>query len=186
MCLYANSVLNTGSAALTVNAAVNGGYTLTLNSTDATTFAGIIGGSTALTGITTNSGGTVVFNTTAITTDGDQTYNDAATIGGNITFTTTGDDLVFASTVNSVSSTKTLDIVAGAGNATFSGTVGGSEALGNTTIGTAILTAAAIKVQGTLAITNSGTSTITGIISDGDYCCNTYKSRSWHFNIIRR
>ena len=51
---------------LTVNAAVNGGYTLTLNSTDATTFAGIIGGSTALTGITTNSGGTVVFNTTAI------------------------------------------------------------------------------------------------------------------------
>ncbi|MDA7780257.1 autotransporter-associated beta strand repeat-containing protein, partial [Candidatus Pelagibacter sp.] len=166
--LVANSVLNTGSAALTVNAAVNGGYTLTLNSTDATTFAGIIGGSTALTGITTNSGGTVVFNTTAITTDGDQTYNDAATIGGNITFTTTGDDLVFASTVNSVSSTKTLDIVAGAGNTTFSGTVGGSEALGNTTIGTAILTVGAIKVQGTLAITNSGTSTITGIISDGD------------------
>ncbi|MDA9042089.1 autotransporter-associated beta strand repeat-containing protein, partial [Candidatus Pelagibacter sp.] len=45
---------------------------------------------------------------------------------------------------------------------------GGSEALGNTTIGTAILTVGAIKVQGTLAITNSGTSTITGIISDGD------------------
>ena len=31
-----------------------------------------------------------------------------------------------------------------------------------------ILTVGAIKVQGTLAITNSGTSTITGIISNGD------------------
>ena len=135
--LYANSILNTGSAALTVNTTVNGGFTLTLNSSAATTFAGIIGASTKPTGITTNSGGTVVFNTTAISTDGDQTYNDAATIGDNITFTTTDDDLVFASTVNSVSSTKTLDIVAGAGNTTFSGTVGGSEALGNTTIGIA-------------------------------------------------
>ena len=119
------------------------------------------------TGIITNSGGTVVFNTTAISTDGDQTYNDAATLGGNITFTTTGDNIVFASTLNSDSTTRTLDIVAGAGNTTFTGAVGGSEPLGNTTIGTAVLTAAAIKAQGTLAITNSGTSEIDGVISDG-------------------
>ena len=123
--------------------------------------------STKLTAIITNSGGTVVFNTTAISTDGDQTYNDAATLGGNITFTTTGDNIVFASTLNSDSTTRTLDIVAGAGNTTFTGAVGGSAALGNTTIGTAILTGAAIKAQGTLAITNSGTSEIDGVISDG-------------------
>jgi autotransporter-associated beta strand protein len=60
-----------------------------------------------------------------------------------------------------------LDIVAGAGNTTFTGAVGGSEPLGNTTIGTAVLTAAAIEAQGTLAITNSGTSEIDGVISDG-------------------
>ena len=165
--LYANSILNTGSAALTVGSTVDGGYTLTLNSTAATTFSGIVGGSTKLTGIITNSGGTVVFNTTAISTDGDQTYNDAATLGGNITFTTTGDNIVFASTLNSDSTTRTLDIVAGAGNTTFTGAVGGSEPLGNTTIGTAVLTAAAIEAQGTLAITNSGTSEIDGVISDG-------------------
>ena len=166
--LYANSVLNTGSAALTVNTTVNGGYTLTLNSSAATTFKGIIGGSTKPTGITTNSGGTVVFNTTAISTNGAQAYGENATISGNITFTTTNNDITFSGTVNSVSDTKTLTIVAGSGDTTFSGTVGGSEALGNTTIGTAGLTAGAIKVQGTLAITNSAASEIDGVISDGD------------------
>ena len=65
--LVANSVLNTGSAALTVNSTVNGGYTLTLNSTAATTFSGIVGGSTtALQELQQTAGGTVVFNTTAI------------------------------------------------------------------------------------------------------------------------
>src|SRR6056300_653091 len=39
--------------------------------------------------------------------------------------------------------------------------------MGNTTITTGALSAAAIKVQGTFSITNSDTSTITGIISDG-------------------
>ena len=166
--LVANTTLNTGSAALTVNTTVNGGYTLTLNSSAATTFKGIIGGSTKPTGITTNSGGTVVFNTTAIATNGAQAYGENATISGNITFTTTNNDITFSGTVNSVSDTKTLTIVAGSGDTTFSGTVGGSEALGNTTIGTAGLTASAFKVQGTLAITNSEASEIDGVISDGD------------------
>ena len=166
--LVANTTLNTGSAALTVNTTVNGGYTLTLNSSAATTFKGIIGGSTKPTGITTNSGGTVVFNTTAIATNGAQAYGENATISGNITFTTTNNDITFSGTVNSVSDTKTLTIVAGSGDTTFSGTVGGSEALGNTTIGTAGLTAGAFKVQGTLAITNSAASEIDGVISDGD------------------
>ena len=166
--LVANTTLNTGSAALTLNATVNGAYTLTLNSTAATTFAGIIGGSAAPTGINTNADGTVVFNTTAITSAGAQLYRENATIGGNITFTTGDNDITFSGTLDSVSDTKTLTIVAGSGDTTFSGTVGGSEALGNTTIGVAGLTASAFKVQGTLAITNSATSEIDGVISDGD------------------
>ena len=47
------------------------------------------------------------------------------------------------------------------------GAVGGSTALGNITIDTAGLTAAAIKLQGTLDITNSAASSITGVISNG-------------------
>ena len=64
-----------------------------------------------------------------------------------------------------IATTRTLDIVAGAGNTTFTGAVGGATNgdLGDTTIGTAVLTGAAIKAQGTLAITNSGTSAITGM-----------------------
>ena len=166
--LTANSTISGNtSGAISLNGTVNGAYTLTLNSTAATTFAATVGNSAPLTAITTNSGGTVVFNTTAITTNGVQTYNEAATLGGNITFTTTGNHIVFASTLNSDDTTRTLDIVAGAGNTTFTGAVGGSAALGNTTIGTAVLTGAAIKAQGTLAITNSGTSEIDGVISDG-------------------
>ena len=75
--LVTNSILNTGNAALLLNGTINGAYTLTLNSTAATTFAATVGNSAPLTAITTNSGGTVVFNTTAITTNGVQTYNVA-------------------------------------------------------------------------------------------------------------
>ena len=85
--LTANSTISGNtSGAISLNGTVNGAYTLTLNSTAATTFAATVGNSAPLTAITTNSGGTVVFNTTAITTNGVQTYNDAATLGGNITF----------------------------------------------------------------------------------------------------
>ena len=90
-----------------------------------------------------------------LTTSGNQVYNDAATLGGNITFTSANNDIRFISTLNSDSTTRTLDIVASSGTTRFTGAVGGSAALGNTTIGTSALTAAAIKVQGTLAITNS-------------------------------
>ena len=166
--LTANSTISGNtSGAISLNGTVNGAYTLTLNSTAATTFAATVGNSAPLTAITTNSGGTVVFNTTAIETNGNQVYGENATLGGNITFTTGDNDLTFSGTLISDSTTRTLDIVAGSGAVTFSDAVGGSAALGNTTIGTAALDATAIKVQGTLAITNSGAGAITGIISNG-------------------
>ncbi|NDE48407.1 MAG: hypothetical protein EB019_05540 [Actinobacteria bacterium] len=62
---------------------------------------------------------------------------------------------------------RTLTISNGTGNTTFTGAVGGSYELGNITITTNALTAAAIKSTGTLSVTNAGTSSITGIISDG-------------------
>ena len=60
-----------------------------------------------------------------------------------------------------------LTIAAGSGDVTFTDAVGGSTAMGNITITTGALSAAAIKVQGTIDITNTDTSSITGIISDG-------------------
>ena len=138
--LTANSTISGNtSGAISLNGTVNGAYTLTLNSTAATTFAATVGNSAPLTAITTNSGGTVVFNTTAIETNGNQVYGENATLGGNITFTTGDNDLTFSGTLISDSTTRTLDIVAGSGAVTFSDAVGGSAALGNTTIGTAAL-----------------------------------------------
>ncbi|NCV88254.1 MAG: hypothetical protein EBW14_20870, partial [Oxalobacteraceae bacterium] len=91
------------------------------------------------------------------------------TLGANTTLTTTSNGNVsFGSTVDGSAAGKTLDISTnGTGDTTFTGAVGATYALGNTTITTDVLSAAAIKVQGTLSITNGGTSTITGIISDG-------------------
>jgi autotransporter-associated beta strand protein len=56
---------------------------------------------------------------------------------------------------------------ANTGDVTFTGAVGGTTALTGLTITTDVLTAAAIKSTGTLSVTNSGTSSITGIISEG-------------------
>ncbi|NBS03494.1 MAG: hypothetical protein EBS72_15530, partial [Rhizobiales bacterium] len=55
----------------------------------------------------------------------------------------------------------------GTGDTTFTSAVGGTNALGNITISTDVLSAAAMKLAGTLSITNTGASSITGIISDG-------------------
>jgi autotransporter-associated beta strand protein len=102
-----------------------------------------------------------------VTTSGTQTYTGASTISANITLTTSDNDVTFSSTTNAGSAGDTLDIDTGTGDLTFTGAVGGSTALGNITIDTAGLTAAAIKLQGTLDITNSAASSITGVISNG-------------------
>ena len=102
-----------------------------------------------------------------VTTTGTQTYTGAATISANITLTTSDNDVTFSSTTNAGSAGDTLDVDTGTGDLTFTGAVGGSTALGNITIDTAGLTAAAIKLQGTLDITNSAASSITGVISNG-------------------
>ena len=53
---------------------LNGGRALTVNDSGTTTFGGIVGGSTALTSITTDAPGAVALNTTAVTTSGSQSY----------------------------------------------------------------------------------------------------------------
>jgi hypothetical protein len=102
-----------------------------------------------------------------VTTSSTQTYTGNATISNDITLTTTNSNVLFGGTTNAGTAGNTLTIAAGTGDVTFTNAVGGTTAMGNITITTGALSAAAIKVQGTLSITNSDTSTITGIISDG-------------------
>ena len=102
-----------------------------------------------------------------VTTSSNQTYSGDATISNDITLTTTNSNVSFAGTTNVGTAGDELTIAAGSGDVTFTGTVGGSTAMGNLTITTGALSAAAIKVQGTIDITNTDTSSITGIISDG-------------------
>ncbi|NCW64029.1 MAG: hypothetical protein EBW04_07965, partial [Betaproteobacteria bacterium] len=102
-----------------------------------------------------------------VTTSGTQTYTGAATISSNITLTTTNSNVTFSSTTDAGTAGDALTIAAGSGDVTFTGAVGGTTALGNTTITTGVLTAAAMTVQGAIDITNSNTSSITGVIADG-------------------
>ena len=90
-----------------------------------------------------------------------------ATISNDIILTTTNSNVSFGATTNAGTAGDTLTIAAGSGDVTFTDAVGGSTAMGNITITTGALSAAAIKVQGTIDITNTDTSSITGIISDG-------------------
>ena len=102
-----------------------------------------------------------------VTTSSTQTYSGDATISNDITLTTTNSNVLFGGTTNAGTAGDTLTIAAGSGDVTFTDAVGGSTAMGNITITTGALSAAAIKVQGTIDITNTDTSSITGIISDG-------------------
>jgi autotransporter-associated beta strand protein len=102
-----------------------------------------------------------------VTTTSTQTYTGNATINGNRTLTTTNSNVTFSGTTNAASAGDTLTIAAGSGDVTFTGAVGGSTALGNTTITTGAFSAAAMTVQGTIDVTNTSASSITGVIADG-------------------
>ncbi len=75
MTLGAGTTLN--GVNVSFNSTLNGGQSLTVNDGGTTTFGGVVGGSAALASITTDAAGTTAMNSTAITTTGAQTYNDA-------------------------------------------------------------------------------------------------------------
>ena len=113
-----------------------------------------------------------------VTTSGTQTYTGNATINGNRTLTTTNSNVTFSGTTNAASAGDTLTIAAGSGDVTFTGAVGGTTALGNTTITTGALSAANMTVQGTIDVTNTSASSITGVIADGASAATLTKAGS--------
>src|SRR5207253_2982013 len=100
--LGANTILSSsGSGNITLAGAVNGAFSLTINTAGVTTLGGAVGGSTALVSLTTNAGGSTALNGGSVTTAGAQTYNDAVILGANSTLSSTGTgNITFASTIN--------------------------------------------------------------------------------------
>ena len=106
---------------------VNGAKQLNVNDSGATTFAGVVGGTVALTFLGTNAGGTsssVGVNTTGVTQFGDNT-----TLSGtysNAGFTTLGGTTTLAGTATTIN--------AGAGNIALTGFMDGTVAGGQSVI----------------------------------------------------
>lgn len=155
---------------VTFGSTLNGAQSLIVNNSGATTFGGVVGGSTPLTSIVTDAPGTVVVNTTAVTTSGSQTYNELMTLGSNVSFTGVG--ITFN---NQVDGAYALTANAGSGALNFNANVGDSvpltsiNATGNTmaladvgTTGAQAYTAAGgVVMNGDLVMVNSGV-TVTG------------------------
>ena len=107
---------------------------------------------------------TVVINAVtepAITTSGDQTYNDPVSIGANTVMT--GSNVTFASTVDG---TYNLTVNA-TGNTTFGGDVGGISPLTSLTVNTATMTAGNITTFSGVTVNDSAAASITGAIAGG-------------------
>jgi autotransporter-associated beta strand protein len=166
MTLGADTTLTStgGASTITLASTVNGARTLTINNSGATILGGVVGGTTALTGITTDAGGTVRFNSASITTNGAQTYHDAVTLGRNVSLTTgsSAGNILFGSMVDGAFTLTTITT----GGTTFTAAVGGTPLTG-LTVTTATLSAGDITLvsNAALSITNSGAGSVTGIIT---------------------
>jgi len=106
---------STGNNALAFNSTVDGGSDLIANTTGTTTFAGAVGGTTPLTSVTTNAGGTTSIGGGSVRTTGNQTYNDNVSLGAPTTFVTTANGGITAN--GSVAANgHLLTLAAGLGN----------------------------------------------------------------------
>ena len=91
---------------------VNGAQALTVNDSGTTTFGGVVGGTTALTSLTTNAGGTVTLQN--VTTSGAQSYGENATLNG-AAYTTTNANVSLGGTTtltNQLKMSPTADFAA--------------------------------------------------------------------------
>ncbi|MCP4171520.1 MAG: hypothetical protein GY758_12185 [Fuerstiella sp.] len=107
---------------LTFGSTLDGAQNLFLVVSGATTFSGAVGGTTALSSLTTDAGGTLAINGGGVSTTGGQTYNDAVTLGATTSLSGVG--LAFSSTIDTGGHGLTLDSTT-AGDITLSGTLSG-------------------------------------------------------------
>lgn len=103
-----------------------------------TRFAGAVGSTNRLTSLTTNADGSTIIATNQVRTTGDQLFNDAVTLGANLTLD--ANDVLFGSTLDSDANNTprnlTINTAANTtdtGETTFRGIVGGLRRLGSLT-----------------------------------------------------
>src|SRR5262249_48675652 len=138
---------------VTFTSTITGAQALEVASTATTTFGGEIGVGAALTSLKLAAGGTTAINTDMVLTAGDQTFNNAVTLGASTTLSSSAGKIPFASTIDA--GTKNLtsqgdeidfnDKVSGSGDLTLQPfTASRDVRVGDTaTVGTALnLTAA--------------------------------------------
>ena len=131
--LGANTILTAGSGGttggVTFGSTINGAATsLTVNSDGVTAFGGNVSG---LTTLTTDAPGSTAINTATVTTSVSQTFNDPVTLGANVTINTP--TAAFASTINADMAANNRTLQVNATTTTFSGAVGGNQALASLT-----------------------------------------------------
>ena len=175
--LTANTILSGNTAgAITLGGTVNGGYSLTINTTGDTTFTRAVGNTTALTTLATDASGTTYINGGAITTSSTQTYGDAVVLSAELFNHYHDSNITFGSTVDSDGTARdlTIDMDNGDGadgTVQFINTVGANDDLdviditGNLNLDAAISNTTSLSVSGTsnlgADVTTSSTQTYT-------------------------
>jgi filamentous hemagglutinin family protein len=188
-------VASSGGGAITFDKTVNGAHTLQVNTAGVTRFNGIVGGTTALTSLTTDGPGGTTINTTSIRTSGSQLYGDDVVLLSDATPTSTG--------LGSITFNKTVNggfdlVVSTGGNTRFNGVVGGSTALasvstvagGRTQINTTGINTTGLQLYGdavdllagaTLTSSGSGSITFNSTI-DGNHALVVHTGGGTRFN----
>jgi filamentous hemagglutinin family protein len=139
---------STGNNAIDFESTIDGGFSLTANTTGATTFGGLVGSITPLTSVTTNAGGTTTVDG-GVATTGLQDYKDAVTVTADSAFTSSGGGAIsFESTLDGAFAVS----VGTSGAATFTGAVGGGTPLTSLTLsnasGTTTVAGATVNTTG--------------------------------------
>ena len=174
------STLKANAGGIQFSGAVDGAHGLTVEAAGNTVFMGAVGGSTALTRLTTTGGGTTYLGGNVSTT-GAQTYDDAVVLQGNVTAASTGAaDIRFAGSVDALGAGRSLAVNT-AGNTVFDGPVGSTAALGSLTtdaggstrLGANVSTAGAqaygdaVVLSGARTLTGSSVGFAGGVQGDG-------------------
>ena len=132
---------------------VNGAHALTVNSRGTSGFYGAVGGTAALTSLTTNADGVTWLGADITTTDG-ISLADAVLLGAGVKATSNNGNITFGGTVNGA---HALDLRAGNGIVRLQGSVGAATALTGLSVDAQTLDTQGIRVAGPLQLvtTNS-------------------------------
>lgn len=138
--------------ASTLNSALATSHSATIDSTGTTTFTGIIGGTTALSSLTTNAGGTTALNSGTVTTSGANgiAFNDNVTINANTTLNAGAGAITFGGTLDSFNATARTLALNSTGTTTLSGAVGNTFQLSTLTTnagGTTVIDGGSVKTS---------------------------------------